>query len=135
MKAFVYIILFVNLTLFQVQAQNKIEGFYNNPDKTFRTQNNIYWIDYFHDGIARISRNGYVGLIDSSGLILCEPKYDKIFDFNGNSARVCLNGKFGIIDKKGDELRSPDIYRLSEFSEGLANFREKNTWASRGRPT
>ena len=129
MKKSLLTALFVNITLFTLQAQNRIEGIYNAEEKTFITKDDTYWMDYFSKGVARISRDGYVGLADTTGSVLCKTEYDKIFGFTGNKARVIRDGKFGIIDIKGREILPPSLYRLSCFSERLATFRKENTWA------
>lgn len=123
MKLHLCILLFTSLILFQVNAQKRIDGVFKKENCVFETEDRTYWIGYFHEGIAQISKDGYLGLIDSSGLIICEPKYDKIFDFKCNATIVMLNGKYGVINKKGKEIHPTDIYFLSDFSEGIAIFR------------
>jgi hypothetical protein len=109
--------------LLTLSGQNKIPGHYNQRATIFETSDKRYWIDYFHYGVAKISKGGYLGLMDSTGLILCEPVYDKIFDFEGDVARVCLNNKYGLINKKGKEIYPPQSIYVAEFSEHLTWFK------------
>jgi len=87
-------ITFIFLFSIQMNAQIKILGEYDHIHKVFQQDSNKYWIDFFQNGIARLSRDGFIGLVDSTGAIICRPKYDKISDFQGEVARVCLNLKF-----------------------------------------
>ena len=111
-----------------MNAQNKIIGKYVANTQSFETKDKNYWIGFFENGIAQISKDGYFGLIDSLGTILCKPKYDKIYAFEGNVAKVGLNGKFGLIDKKGNELAKPFTPLLSRFWKGVAIYNELGFW-------
>jgi hypothetical protein len=117
----IFIILFTSLMKFQ----DKVDGRYNPALKFYETRDTTYWIDYFRDGVARISKDGYMGLIDTSGVVLCQTKYDMIYDFEGDVARVGLNGKYGLIDKNGNELIAPRFSKLGAFKNGLAVSEEK----------
>ena len=125
MKTVIYLIIF-NLIIYQLNAQTKITGKYSSETKMFETQDQTYWIDRFQQGVARIVRGGYVGLMDSMGKVLCEPKYDKIFPFYGKVATVSLNNKYGLIDSKGKELLPLTWAYLGDFSEGSAFFVDSN---------
>jgi len=77
--------------------------------------------------VARISKGGYFGLIDTKGKILIEPKYDKIFSFNKGVAKVGLNNKFGAINLSGKEILKPkSVIELSDFNNGLAIYKISN---------
>src|SRR5437762_11874354 len=91
----------------------------------------VYWIDYFQGAVARISKDGDFGLIDSNGGSLCPPRYDMIFDFEGPVARVTLHGAYGLINRQGQEVHPVNMNGLTPFSEGMASYKEKNSWTSR----
>lgn len=110
-------------------AQKNIPGRYNSITHLFETTDSTYWIGFFNDGVARIVQNGYVGLIDSTGTVLAEPQYEKIYDFEGRVARVTSHGKYGIIDRKGRVVLKPFTRELQEFKKGIAVYRsEVSSW-------
>jgi hypothetical protein len=57
----------------------------------------------FHDGLARVVRNGKIGYIDRTGKEVIAPKFDGAENFDGPLARISDDeGKLaGYIDKKG----------------------------------
>jgi hypothetical protein len=103
-----------------MNAQNRIVGVYNSVSKTFETNNKTYWINFFENNNARIYKDGYVGLIDTTGTILCEPKYDEIYISEKDVYKSSLNNKYGLLSNKGRELISPSLTAISEFNSGLA---------------
>lgn len=109
-----------------MNAQNKIVGVFNPVSKTFETEEKIYWIDFFENDVARIYKNGYVGLIDSTGTILCEPKYDQINLIGEKVYRVSLNNKYGLLDNKGNQILIPFTSELSNFNLGLATYTQQD---------
>ena len=115
-------ILFLIFCFLSVQgtAQTYIMGNYNPEQQTFEAEDSTVWVDWFTNEIAKFSIKGYLGLIDTNGQILCEAKYDKIFDFEGEVARVILNGKYGLINTRGEELVEPCLDLVHEFRYGVA---------------
>jgi hypothetical protein len=112
-------ILFFGLIPLIMAAQTKIKGKYDSKSKLFIADEKEYWIDFFENGVARISKNGYMGLIDSAGNIICEPKYDIIYNFENNVAKTGLNEKYGLINNKGKELAYPQFDEIKAFKENL----------------
>jgi WG repeat protein len=57
----------------------------------------------FHEGLARIVRNGKIGYIDRTGKEVIAPRFDAADDFDGPLAKISdQDGKLaGYIDKKG----------------------------------
>jgi hypothetical protein len=57
----------------------------------------------FHEGLARVVRNGKIGYIDRTGKEVIAPKFDGAEDFDGPLAKIAdEDGKLvGYIDKKG----------------------------------
>jgi hypothetical protein len=107
-----------------VTAQTKIKGTYSPDNKTFTTTDNTYWIGDFKEGYAPISNRGYYGFMDSTGNVICKPKYDFILNFSEGLATVKKSGKWGFIDKMGKEV-IPLIYDYAGgFSEGLVEIRK-----------
>ena len=117
---------------FQLKAQTKISGIYNAVNQTFETDNKIYWIDFFKRGKAKIYKDGYVGLIDSTGTVLCEPKYDAIFESNEATFKVVLNNKYGFIDANGSEIIAPFTSELSDFNSGFATYFQQDKYGHNG---
>jgi hypothetical protein len=83
----------------------------------------------FSEGLAAVS--DYVneagentkelyGCIDSTGKLIVDYKYDKIFPFSDGLAAVVKDGKYGYINKAGMELIAAQYEDGSSFSEGLA---------------
>ena len=111
-----------------MEAQEKILGTYLPQQNIFVTQDKTYWIEGFiEDSVARISNNGYIGLIDVTGTILVKPKYDKIYPFYNDVAVICLNNKYGIINKKGKEILSPTYDYINDFKSEFAWFYDKQS--------
>jgi hypothetical protein len=125
-KKVFFILLIANC--FQLKAQNKIAGVYNSVSQTFETNNTNYWIDFFKKGSAKIYKDGYVGLMDSTGTILCEPKYDDIYNTDLGIFKVVLNNKYGLIDARGTEIRGAFTSKISEFNSGFATYVQLNKY-------
>ncbi len=65
-------------------------------------------------------KNGKFGIMEKSGKVLIDGKYDFIGEFSNGFAKVELQGKWGIIEKTGSEI-IPTMYdNVHLFSEGLA---------------
>lgn len=112
----------------QMKAQTKISGIYNAVNQTFETNSKTYWIDFFKNGTAKIYKDGYVGLMDSTGTVLCEPKYDAIFERNEATFKVVFNNKFGFIDANGTEIIAPFTAELSDLKSGFATYVQQDKY-------
>lgn len=77
------------------------------------------FFNHFIDGVAFFSTDknirdkkngactGRIGLIDKTGRVIVEPKYDKVFDYYANGKYyfvVGLKGKFGALTTEGKDL-------------------------------
>ncbi len=113
------------LFLCNMNAQEKIKGTFNSTSQIFETEDRSYWISYFENGIAQISSDGYIGLMEENGNVLCPPKYDRIFPFQDATAIVCLNDQYGLVDEKGNELIAPSMFFIDDVSSGLAWFQKE----------
>lgn len=55
-------------------------------------------------GYQLIISKGLFGIIDSNGIVVCEPQFDWIQGYDGNYAIVGLNGKKGVINQLGKTI-------------------------------
>ena len=129
MKVYIFL-LFLTICHFSLLAQKRIYGVFDQASRRFITEDTTYWIGTFKDGLAKIAKGGYIGLINDNGVIIIEPKYDKVLDFDGPIAIVCLNHKYGLINTQGKELILPSMYFIDDFYSGLAWFKasENGFW-------
>ena len=95
----------------------------------------------FHQGRAKVKRDGLWGYIDYSGkevvscvyydlekFIVIPTIYDDACDFQEGLAVVKHNGKYGCVDKDGNEV-IPAIYDMIRcFNEGLACVKVNGKW-------
>lgn len=120
-------------------AQNKIEGNYDVKNKMFIQKSKNFWISEYKNGVAKISKDGYYGIIDESGKYILPMIYDEIYltnegifakkesekyAFNYDGSTNC-NMFFGANANKDSYQQYPaykildfDIYG-KPFSEGL----------------
>ncbi|MDR2206478.1 MAG: WG repeat-containing protein [Flavobacteriaceae bacterium] len=120
------LIIFISLFLFHhINSQTIISGIYDGDKNLYITNDKTLWIDFFQDGIARISKDGFMGLMNTKGKILCPPKYDMIYDFENDVAKVGLNGKFGLINKNGKELIIPQFENIEKVNQNLYIINQK----------
>jgi WG containing repeat len=104
-------------------AQQNIEGTYNKTTKVFTPYEEEYWIDLFEAGIARAYKDGWMGLIDSTGKILCPISYDIIHPFEGNVAKVGKENKLALVNKNGKIITPFMFSTIYPFVEDIAIFR------------
>ena len=71
----------------------------------------------FKNGVAIIRRRKYVGLMNTKGEVIAEPKFDEIKRFKNGYARFLQNKLWGIIDTKGHNISILDENSLLEFSK------------------
>jgi hypothetical protein len=105
-----------------VTKDMRLEGKYDPRTRVFAARDSVYWVGWPEDGVLRISRDGYVGLMDTAGTILCEPRYDKVFAFDEGLAVVSRDNRYGIIDRGGREILKPSLPYISDFMEEVAWF-------------
>jgi WG containing repeat len=117
---------FFGLLLNSLQAQETISGTYNRAKKIFVADDDEYWIDYFTNGIARIAKDGYMGLMDSTGKIICPVQYDIIYPLEKDAIRMGINGRLGLLNYAGKITAEAQFRELWPFAEGVARFREYN---------
>ncbi|MEL6659568.1 MAG: WG repeat-containing protein [Bacteroidota bacterium] len=80
----------------------------------------------FSDGLALVRTKGRWGYIDQGGKVAIAARYRAAWPFANGRARAQTDaGKFGYIDRAGNWLIDAKFAELSEFSEGLAAFRQE----------
>ncbi|WP_339180296.1 WG repeat-containing protein [Paenibacillus sp. FSL H8-0317] len=89
-----------------------------------------YDFDYgFFEGLAAVSYNNKLGVIDEDGYWVVEPKYisavEKSFRFSEGLLGVAVNDgsenyKWGFIDREGKMIIKPQYEWIHDFSEGKA---------------
>lgn len=84
-------------------------------------------IDYFHDGMAKISMKEKYGFINRTGNLIVQCKYSEAHNFNDGLALVSIGryDDYTFIDKKGNEITNKYYQYAQDFSEGLAVIRLK----------
>ncbi|HYG17194.1 MAG TPA: WG repeat-containing protein [Bacteroidia bacterium] len=104
MRKFLLIIL--SIIWLSVAGQSRITGVYVSEVNLFKQDTFKYWISSFNHGIAKFSWEGYYGIIDTTGNVLVEPKYDEIifFDdyilYSSNKRLKCTNYRVESVDIK-----------------------------------
>jgi hypothetical protein len=90
------LIFIFSLTHFS-QAQNRLKGTYDSQSKKFKVEGKNYEITHFRHGLSYYYVGDLYGVIDTTGLIICESASDFGNNYNGDSlyASVQLNGKYG----------------------------------------
>jgi hypothetical protein len=78
--------------------------------------------DDFHDGFSSVEQNKKKALIDASGKILTEFKYEYIYPFSEGLAVVGRGKplKFTYVDKTGKEILPCDMDEANSFFKGKA---------------
>ena len=75
----------------------------------------------FHDGLARVGRNGKYGYMNIKGEEIIPCSYTDADDFSNGIARVRIDGKTKYIDVNGNVVPSPNTQ-----SNGVENFKSSN---------
>jgi hypothetical protein len=98
-------------------------------------------IESFDDGFAVVTLGGKYGIIDESGNVLGELKYDKIRSLVSESRygeedkfaeyfEACVEGKWGFLNKQGKEM-SPFVYdkiQMRDFEGGFVRVCKNGKW-------
>lgn len=75
----------------------------------------------FHDGLARVGRNGKYGYMNIKGEEVIPCSYTDAYDFSNGVARVIIDGKTKYIDINGNVVPSPNTQ-----SSGAASLQSSN---------
>ena len=87
------------------RVQRDIDGKFNliTADGKLLSKQWFEWIDYFHDGLAKVRREDYLNnFIDKQGKLLSNEWFRWVNDFKDGFAKVQrTNGEWAKIDKNG----------------------------------
>ncbi|MEC3906090.1 WG repeat-containing protein [Tamlana sp. 2201CG12-4] len=89
---------------------------------------NTKYYDFNKEGVAIFKTKKLVGLINSNGEIITEPKYQVIKPFINGYAKIKLNNLWGIIDSNGKEYISPIYSEIGNYINKVVQAREGNTF-------
>lgn len=110
-------------------AGNIVLGPYQTPPRQKNEQKgDIRALNFgldFYEGRVRFYKDGKYGVIDKSGKIILEPKYDYISTFYGGSAAFISGDKAGIMGLNGEVLLEPTSTYFSKRSDGTVVLAEK----------
>jgi hypothetical protein len=70
----------------------------------------------------------HYGFINSSGMCVIPPAFEKTRSFSEGLCAVRVNKKWGFINKRGEMVIKPKFSKVMDFSEGLAAVREGAVW-------
>ena len=83
-------------------------------------------IEGFHEGLAKVYRDGAYGFIDKYGNEVIACNYSDCMDFNEGLSRVKKNEKYGYINKTGKVI-IPIVYESAgNFHDGLAEIKNSS---------
>jgi hypothetical protein len=82
----------------------------------------------FHNGRAKVLKDGRYGFIDRLGNIHISPQYPDAYDFSENAVAVVIAGKWGFLDKDENIIVQPFYQEVKNFKHGTARVKEKNKW-------
>lgn len=80
----------------------------------------------YENGYLVVGSNKLLGVLDVTGKVVHDFKYNYISDFHGGFAAAKIGKSFYILDKDGKSTGVDDVLDLKEFAEGLAPFRAKD---------
>ena len=83
---------------------------------------NVY-VGSFHDGVAKVKKNGKYGLISEDGKGLTKYKYDWADSHQKGGTRVGVNEKYGLVNNQGKEIIPLKYDWIGKPSEGLTKVR------------
>ena len=89
-------------------AQTIIKGTYDSKKRIFTTESSNQRRVEFSDGLGAYFNGNLWGFIDTTGKVICEPRYDEVEGFMDGIARVTnrvdYEDVYGFIDKTGKEI-------------------------------
>ena len=86
---------------------------------------NVY-VGSFHNGVAKVKKNGKYGLISEDGKGLTTYKYDWADSHHEGATRVGVNEKYGLVNNQGKEIIPLKYDWIGKPSEGLTKVRLNN---------
>ncbi len=74
--------------------------------------------DYQH-GVAAVKSGNYWGIINTQGIELISPKFEKIENYQSGYAKVRINRLYGLANLKGEVIVAPDYEFINYAGNGL----------------
>lgn len=104
-----------------------VEGLYDigNQQLLLKGVENVWKVG---DNLYNAQKDGYLGMIDTLGRWVVEPRYDYGWDYSEGLAVVERDGKSGYIDTLGREVVPLKYDGARNFSNGLASVRMGSKW-------
>lgn len=103
MKHFSFIIYVLLASLLLNSCKTNVQKGEITPELTASLQKYDEWY-LFHNGLAKVEKDGKYGYIDYQGNEVIPCIYDKAHDFENSCAVVNKQGKYGCIDVNGNEV-------------------------------
>jgi hypothetical protein len=103
-------IFFISLFAFSFphlgSAQERLQGTYDSKRKSFQVEGKNYEINDFRHGFSKYYVGDLYGVIDTTGRIVCQPKYYEVEGYMGGLSRVTMKAEpweltYGFIDEQG----------------------------------
>jgi len=114
--------------LIKVYTHDKKEGFI----KKFSDDEPLifdYADDFCVDGFVHVQRNGKFGIMDETGRLITDCKYDKIDEFSDGMAKVKIGEQIFFVSNEGKELVLKNKYdKISNFRNGFAAVSRNGKW-------
>jgi len=82
-------------------------------------------------GVAVVGIGGKFGYINSRGVEITPPKYDRALRFNWDVGRVQLDGKWGLVNKQGKEITPPVYDEIKGHQDPIVRLGNKYGFVSR----
>ncbi|MEC4049104.1 WG repeat-containing protein [Flavobacterium sp. SUN046] len=95
-----YLFLFL-LSYLSSLGQEKIDGYYDSKSKFYIPSHHDYWISEFKQGFGKIAKEGYYGIIDTTGTLILPIQYDDVYITSDGLYSMLSNQKYAF-DKKGN---------------------------------
>ena len=96
--------------------ENKFDFIDIKGKTVFSGEFDYVWL--FYNGIAKIMKNDKWGLIDSTGKVIAEPRYDKIESMRDGDFYISKSGdKYGVVDIKGNVVAEPKFLKVFDHVE------------------
>jgi len=83
----------------------------------------------FSEGLAAVELDNKYGYIDTSGSIVCQPKFENASSFSEGLAAVEIDSKWGYIDKNGTVIITPVWDYAGKFKNGIAVVKEGDKYS------
>ena len=121
-----YLFLFL-LTCLTAFGQERIQGHYDSKSKFFLPSQHNYWISEFKNGFGKISKDGYYGIIDSTGTLILPIQFDEVYITPGGLYSTLSNHKYAF-DKKGN-LNPNDFFGVHVTNDSFMYVPEYDQYA------